>query len=97
MHDRLQPRARWVDAGLIALAALLGSLFFLDSLKTAGERAAGFPTADLVVGALACLALHACRRWELIAGRAPAPGLSEACQHTVSGRSGSSPSGDHRH
>jgi signal transduction histidine kinase len=63
MHDRLQPRARWVDAGLIALAALLGSLFFLDSLKTAGERATGFPTADLVVGALACLALLVRRRW----------------------------------
>jgi signal transduction histidine kinase len=52
-----------VDAGLIALAALLGGLFFLDSLKTASERAASFPTADLVVGVLACLALLVRRRW----------------------------------
>jgi signal transduction histidine kinase len=61
--SRPSPRAWRVDAGLIALAALLGGLFFLDSLKTAPEQGAFRPIADLVVGTAACLALLLRRRW----------------------------------
>src|SRR5437762_3121004 len=61
MPDRPRPRARWVDAGLIGLAALLGGLFVLDAMNTAG--ATGLPTLDLVVGGLACLALLGRWRW----------------------------------
>ena len=80
MRDRPQPRARWADAGLIALAALLGALFFLDSLKTAGERAAGFPATDLMVGVLACLALLVRRRWPVTLAAVLIPSMAlSAC------------------
>src|SRR5512142_2721025 len=62
MPDRAQTRARWVDGALIALAALLGGLFFVDSLANAGAGD-GFPVVDPVVGLLACLALVLRRRW----------------------------------
>jgi signal transduction histidine kinase len=49
-----------VDAGLIALAAVLGGLFLLDSLQTEPDKDA---VPDLVVGLLACAALLLRRRW----------------------------------
>ena len=63
VRNRSASRGHWADAGLVGLAALLGGLFFLDSLDAAGERASGFPVTDLVVGGLACLALLLRRRW----------------------------------
>jgi hypothetical protein len=49
-----------VDAGLIALASVLGGLFLLDSLQTQPETNV---VADVTVGALACAALPVRRRW----------------------------------
>src|SRR4051795_9501673 len=43
------------DAGLIALAGLLGALFCLDARQ--------FTIVDVAVGVLACLALLVRRRW----------------------------------
>jgi signal transduction histidine kinase len=49
-----------VDAGLIALAAVLGGLFLIDSVQTEPQKDVA---ADLVVGALAGAALLLRRRW----------------------------------
>jgi signal transduction histidine kinase len=49
-----------VDAGLIALAAVLGGLFLLDSLQTDPQKDV---VPDVVVGMLACAALLLRRRW----------------------------------
>jgi hypothetical protein len=49
----------------MALAALLGGLFFLDSLKTAPAHGGVYPATDLAVGAVACFALLLRRRWPL--------------------------------
>src|SRR2546421_252370 len=53
MRDGPQPRARLVDAALIALAALLGGFFLLHSLKTAPS------TRDFSQGSAVLLALDA--------------------------------------
>jgi len=51
--------SRWTDAGLIGLAAGLGTLFFLDT------NGPGTPV-DLTVGVAACLALLLRRRWPVV-------------------------------
>jgi signal transduction histidine kinase len=51
--------SRWTDAGLIGLAAGLGTLFFLDT------NGPGTPI-DLAVGVAACLALLLRRRWPVV-------------------------------
>jgi signal transduction histidine kinase len=54
-------RVRLVDLSLVALAALVGALFFADSLQAAQPSPAR--VVDLTVGTLACLALLLRRRW----------------------------------
>jgi len=51
-----------VDAGLVTLAALLGGLFFADSLASR-DRGPAYPYLDLGFGVAACVALLLRRRW----------------------------------
>lgn len=59
-----------MDAGLIALAAVLGGLFLLDSLQTDPRKDV---VTDAVVGVLACAALLLRRRWPVVLALALMP------------------------
>jgi Signal transduction histidine kinase len=65
---------RLVTAGLILLAALLGTVFFVDSLSS-GDHGPAFPYLDLGVGAAACAALALRRRWPVTLALALIPTL----------------------
>ncbi|MFC7545677.1 sensor histidine kinase [Plantactinospora sp. GCM10030261] len=76
MRDPSWRRDRWADVGVVTLAALLGGLFFLDSIQTAANHGAGFPVVDLVVGGLACGALLLRRRWPVALALVLIPSLA---------------------
>jgi signal transduction histidine kinase len=76
VRRRRSPRAWRGDVGLIALAVLLGGLFFVDSVKTATEPGAPNHTTDLLVGTLACAALLLRRRWPVALALALIPSLA---------------------
>lgn len=72
---RAPGRTRLVDAGLIALAALLGAFFVSDSLAT-GEHERDHLYVDLVIGVVACAALLLRRRWPVALAAALIPTLA---------------------
>ena len=59
-EDKLLRVSKWTDAGLIGLAAGLGTLFFLDAQRTPDGP---WTLLDLGVGVAACLAVPLRRRW----------------------------------
>jgi signal transduction histidine kinase len=67
-------RAR-VDAGLIALAVLLGALFFVDSLTSEPGLTPAQRAWDLAVGVVGCALLVLRRRWPVAVALVLLPGL----------------------
>jgi signal transduction histidine kinase len=70
------PRDWRADAGLIALAAVLGGLFLVDSVQTSARGDSRYPVADVVIGSLACVALLLRRRWPVVLALVLIPAIS---------------------
>ena len=72
---RARQRTRLIDAGLLALAVLLGAFFVSDSVAN-GEHERGHLYVDLGIGVVACTALLLRRRWPVALAGALIPTLA---------------------